>query len=167
MAAFSQQWCAWASPSGKYNSIPSTSDLSQFNKFGGFNIKADHQALIDGGHSPSQTSLYFHDTNFCFQAFTDFYQDFDPWLNLCYHSNFATAHESPGVHPEYLIAGAGHHYDSYGILDNLEESLLIRQAHFWEIKTVQKWLKRFPDWRLERTNHGTRFKIGDAKFWML
>jgi hypothetical protein len=47
--ARSQQWCTWAFPPGKYNAIPPTPDLSQFNKFGGFNIKADRLALIDGG----------------------------------------------------------------------------------------------------------------------
>jgi hypothetical protein len=47
--ARSQQWCTWAFPPGKYNSIPPTPDLSQFNKFGGFDIKADRLALIDGG----------------------------------------------------------------------------------------------------------------------
>jgi hypothetical protein len=39
-----------------------------------------------------------------------------------------------------LIAGGGHHWDSYGILDLAAEPQYIEQAHLWEIKTVQKWL---------------------------
>jgi hypothetical protein len=44
----SQQWCTWAFPPGKYNAIPKTPDLSQFNKYGAFNLKADRLAFIDG-----------------------------------------------------------------------------------------------------------------------
>jgi hypothetical protein len=46
-----------------------------------------------------------------------------------------------------LIAGAGHHWDSYGILDIGAEPLFIQQAHIWEIKTVKKWLRAFKDWK--------------------
>jgi len=71
----------------------------------------------------------------------------DPWLNLCYHSNKAPLRTTTDLHPEYLISGAGHHWDSYGILDVSSEPLFIQQAHLWEIRTVQKWLKTFPNWR--------------------
>ncbi|KAE8441112.1 hypothetical protein EG329_005854 [Mollisiaceae sp. DMI_Dod_QoI] len=118
---YTQQWCTWAFPPGKYNQIPSTPDLRAFNKYGSFNIKADRLAFIDGG--------------------------VDVWLDLCYHSNFAPLRESSDLNPEYLIAGAGHHWDSSGILDVSAEPLFIQQAHLWEIKTVQKWLKTFPDWQ--------------------
>lgn len=118
---YTQQWCTWAFPPGKYNVIPSTPDLSQFNKFGGFNIKADRLAFIDGS--------------------------VDPWLDLGYHSNSAPPRVSSDLNPEYLIAGAGHHWDSSGILNIGAEPLFIQQAHLWEIKTVQKWLKTFSDWK--------------------
>jgi hypothetical protein len=47
------------------------------------------------------------------------------------------------LHPEYLINGGGHHWDSSGILDIAAEPQFIQQAHLWEIKTVQKWLRSF------------------------
>jgi hypothetical protein len=71
----------------------------------------------------------------------------DVWLDLCYHSNSAPLRVSSDIHPEFLIAGAGHHWDSYGILNVAAEPLFIQQAHLWEIRTVQKWLKTFDDWK--------------------
>lgn len=118
---YTQQWCTWAFPNGKYNQIPSTPNLNAFNKYGSFNISADRLAFIDGG--------------------------VDVWLDLCYHSNFAPLRTSSDLHPEYLIAGGGHHWDSAGILDVAAEPIYIQQAHLWEIKTVQKWLRTFPDWK--------------------
>ncbi|CZR69609.1 related to serine protease [Phialocephala subalpina] len=118
---YTQQWCTWAFPPGKYNAIPSTPDLRAFNKYGSFNIKADRLAFIDGG--------------------------VDVWLDLCYHSHFAPLRTSSDLNPEYLIAGGGHHWDSAGILDVSAEPLYIQQAHLWEIKTVQKWLRTFPAWK--------------------
>jgi hypothetical protein len=76
----------------------------------------------------------------------------DPWLDLCYHSTEAPLRTSSDNNPEYLIAGAGHHWDSYGILDIDAEPLFIQQAHIWEIKTVKKWLRTFKDWKPHRTN---------------
>jgi hypothetical protein len=32
-------------------------------------------------------------------------------------------------------------------MDIPAEPLFIQQAHLWEIRTVQKWLKTFPDWK--------------------
>jgi hypothetical protein len=43
-----QQWCNWAFPPGKHNTIPSTPDLSAFTRYGGFDIQADRLAFIDG-----------------------------------------------------------------------------------------------------------------------
>lgn len=71
----------------------------------------------------------------------------DPWLNLCYHSEKAPLRTTSDMRAEYLIAGAGHHWDSYGILDISSEPLFIQQAHEWEIRTVQKWLKGFSTWK--------------------
>ncbi|KAF4635431.1 hypothetical protein G7Y89_g2660 [Cudoniella acicularis] len=118
---YTQEWCTWAFPPGKYNSIPATPDLERFNKYGAFNIQADRLAFIDGS--------------------------IDPWLDLCYHSTEAPLRITSDLHPEYLITGAGHHWDSYGILNVSAEPLFIQQAHLWEIKTVQKWLKTFPNWK--------------------
>lgn len=68
-------------------------------------------------------------------------QDTDVWLDLCYHSNNAPPRYSSNLRPEYLIAGGGHHWDSYGIRNISAEPQFIKQTHLWEIKTVQKWLK--------------------------
>lgn len=118
---YTQQWCEWAFPKGKFNSIPSTPNLNYYNHYGGFNFSADRLAFIDG--------------------------NIDVWLDVCYHSNDAPARYSTDLHPEYLIAGAGHHWDSYGILDLDAEPQFIEQAHLWEIRTVRKWLRSFKSWK--------------------
>ncbi|KAI1393617.1 peptidase S28 [Hypoxylon trugodes] len=120
--SYEQQWCTWAFPEGIYNAIPSSPNVGVYDDYGGFNFSADRLAFIDG--------------------------DQDVWNDLCYHSNFAPARTvSSDLHPEYLITGAGHHWDSYGILDVDAEPQFIREAHLWQIKTVKKWLKTFDDWK--------------------
>lgn len=71
----------------------------------------------------------------------------DPWLDLCYHSNNAPLRQWSDLHPELLIAGAGHHWDSYGIKDIAAEPQFIQQAHLWEIRTVKRWLAEFGSWK--------------------
>ncbi|TVY16508.1 putative extracellular serine carboxypeptidase [Lachnellula arida] len=114
---YTQQWCTWAFPRGKYNSIPSSPDLDRLNTYGAYNLSANRLALVDGG--------------------------IDPWLDICVHSKYAPARESTDLRPAYLIAGAGHHWDSYGILNVSAEPLFIQQTHLFEIKTVRKWLRAF------------------------
>ncbi|KAI9686127.1 MAG: hypothetical protein M1820_010679 [Bogoriella megaspora] len=114
-ADYTQQWCTWAFPPGEYNSIPSSPDTTQYTKYGGFNFSADRLAFIDG--------------------------DQDVWLDLCYHSNNASARYSSDLHPEHLISGGGHHWDSYGIKNVSAEPQFIQNAHYWEIRTVRKWLQ--------------------------
>lgn len=118
---YTQQWCEWAFPKGRFNSIPAQPDLSRYNHFGGFHLSADRLAFIDGAN--------------------------DVWLDVCYHSNDAPARTSSDLHPEYLIAGSGHHWDSYGIGDVSAEPQFIREAHLWEIRTVKKWLRGFEAWK--------------------
>ena len=66
----------------------------------------------------------------------------DVWLDLCYHSELAPSPRiSSDLHPEYLINGGGHHWDSYGILDVAAEPQFIREAHYWEIRTVKRTLR--------------------------
>ena len=115
---YTQQWCEWAFPAGKYNTLPPTPELEQYNKYGGWNLQAPHLALIDGA--------------------------VDVWLDLCYHSNLAPSPRiSSDKYPSYLIAGAGHHWDSYGIKNVSAEPAYIREAHYWEIRTVTKFID---DW---------------------
>lgn len=120
--AYTQQWCTWAFPPGQYNSIPSQPDVHQINKYGGYNVSQKRLAHIDG--------------------------DQDVWLDICYHSNLAPLRYTPNpqeadIHPQLLIAGAGHHWDSYGLgsLKNVSlEPQFIQNAHLWEIRTVRKWV---------------------------
>lgn len=72
------------------------------------------------------------------------------WKDLCYHSDLAPLRVSKGVedeilHPHLLIAGAGHHWDSYafGYKNISSEPQFIREAHLWEIRSVKKWLGMF------------------------
>lgn len=67
----------------------------------------------------------------------------DPWLDICVHAKYAPPRESTDLRPAYLIAGAGHHWDSYGILDVPAEPQFIQHTHLFEIRTVKKWLKAF------------------------
>lgn len=113
---YTQQWCTWAFPPGAHNSVPSSPELHYYNKYGGWNIKAENLALIDGST--------------------------DVWLDLCYHSDLAPSPRiSSDKYPSYLIAGAGHHWDSYGILDVEAEPAYIREAHEWEMRTVSRFLQ--------------------------
>lgn len=120
-ADYTQQWCTWGFPPGQHNSIPPSPELWRYNAFGGYNVTAPRLAHIDG--------------------------DQDVWLDLCYHSNLAPKRFSvdpveESLHPQLLIAGAGHHWDSAGILDVEAEPQFIRNAHLWEIRTVKKWLEQ-------------------------
>ncbi|GIZ47605.1 hypothetical protein CKM354_001069300 [Cercospora kikuchii] len=121
---YTQQWCDWAFPPGEHNRIPSTPDLRPYNKYGGYDVIADRLAHIDG--------------------------DQDVWLDLCFYSPDAgprrtTSAEDAYLHPQLLITGAGHHWDSYGIKNVSAEPQFIRAAHEWEIRVVKKWLQMFND----------------------
>lgn len=75
--------------------------------------------------------------------------DQDVWLDLYYHSNLAPLRYSTSLqeqhdHPQLLISGGGHHWDSnaLGSLKNITlEPQFIQQAHLWEIRTVQRWME--------------------------
>ncbi|KAI2612986.1 peptidase S28 [Hypoxylon fragiforme] len=121
--SYEQQWCAWAFAAGSSNAIPGSPNIDAYNSFGGFDLSADRLAFIDG--------------------------DQDVWNDLCYHSDFAPAPRAQGtdLRPEYLITGAGHHWDSYGVLDVEKEPQFIREAHRWEVRVVRKWLRGFEAWK--------------------
>lgn len=121
---YTQQWCTWAFPPGRYNTIPLIPDIDQINKYGGYNVIAPRLAHIDGSS--------------------------DVWTPLTYHSSSAgprlTINSTDSyLHPQLLINGAGHHWDSnslgYDLID--QEPDFIRQAHLWQIHIVQAWLKEF------------------------
>ncbi|KAJ4298995.1 hypothetical protein N0V90_004239 [Kalmusia sp. IMI 367209] len=119
--SYMQTWCDQAFPPGQYSSIPPTPNVHDINKYGGYDIQAPRLALIDG--------------------------EADVWVDLTFHS-----HEKPGIivssdkHPSYLIAGAGHHWDSSprtGVKSVLDEPDYIREAHEWEIRTVKRWVSEW------------------------
>ena len=117
---YTQQWCNWSFPPGQYNAIPPSPDLDRWNVYGGYNVSAPRLAHIDGSQ--------------------------DVWLDICYHSNDEPMMWTPDPvvaqqHPQLLIAGAGHHWDSYGILNVSAEPQFIRNAHLWEIRIVENWLR--------------------------
>ncbi|KAJ3571167.1 hypothetical protein NPX13_g5479 [Xylaria arbuscula] len=129
--SYEQQWCTWAFPKGAYNEVPSEPDVDLYNSFGDFNFTADRLAFIDG--------------------------DQDVWNGLCYHSPLAPARrQTSDLHPELFITGAGHHWDSSGILNVQGEPQFIREAHLWEIRTVKKWLREFGSWKSSRKSFKRR-----------
>ncbi|KAI0535231.1 extracelular serine carboxypeptidase-like protein [Xylaria digitata] len=127
--SYEQQWCKWAFPKGEYNKIPSSPNLDVYNSFGSFNFTAERLAFIDG--------------------------DQDVWNGLCYHSPMAPARrQTSDLRPELLITGAGHHWDSSGILNVEAEPQFIQEAHLWEVRTVKKWLRDFGTWKPGKISSG-------------
>ena len=113
---YTQQWCSWAFGSAV---PPNGPNLTYYEQYGGLNISAPRLAFIDGAQ--------------------------DVWNELCYHGSNATAAHNNLRYGEnqLLITGAGHHWDSYGILDVEAEPDFIRAAHEWEIRRVKTWLQEW------------------------
>ncbi len=65
-ANYTAQWCQWSFSPGQYNSIPATPDLSKWNSYGDFDLKAERLFFLDGSN--------------------------DPWRNLCKHSKIPKLH---------------------------------------------------------------------------
>ena len=89
--------------SGKHNSIPATPNLTEYNNYGDVNFGADRLVFIDG--------------------------NVDVRLDVWYRSNDAPSRQSSDLRPEYLMAGGGHDWDSYDILDVSAEPQSTREAH--------------------------------------
>ncbi|KAI8946631.1 peptidase S28 [Xylaria longipes] len=115
-ATYTQQWCNWAFPKGKYHSIPASPDLAKWNVYGDFNFKADRLLFMDGSA--------------------------DPWKDLCYHSDLAPP-RTGFEQPQHLINGAGHVWDLRTLDDINGEPQFVRAATKLEIRTVASWLKEF------------------------
>ena len=117
---YTQQWCTWSFGDG----VPSTGpNVTAYDEYGGFNISAPRLAFIDGSS--------------------------DVWNELCYHGTNATAAHNNLRYGEnqLLINGAGHHWDSAGILNITAEPDFIREAHEWELRKVHSWLQEWDDTR--------------------
>lgn len=111
-------------PPGEYNSIPSTPDLEQINKYGGWSVKQKRLAHVDG--------------------------DQDVWNGLCYHAVEAgprrTATENNAINnPQMWITGGGHHWETLGICNIEGEPQFIRNTHLWQIRIVKQWLKEWQE----------------------
>ncbi len=137
--SYTQQWCDWAFAPGQYNAISSTPNLWRTNKYGGYNVSQKRLAHIDG--------------------------DQDVWLDVCYHSNLAPLRYSTSLqeetdHPQLLISGGGHHWDSnaLGSVKNITlEPQFIQNVHLWEIRTVERWMRECTSC----TIHSTRWPHAD------
>lgn len=129
---YTQEWCNWAFPKGKfnsmssstllivkgkYNSIPSTPDLERWNVYGDFNFTANRLLFVDGSA--------------------------DPWKDLCYHSDLAPQRYWSDEQPEHLINGAGHVWDLRTLTDVSTEPQFMRETTYLELRTVESWLKEF------------------------
>ncbi|KAI1118069.1 peptidase S28 [Nemania sp. NC0429] len=114
---YTQQWCNWAFPKGKYHSIPSSPDLDRWNGYGDFGFYADRLLFVDGSA--------------------------DPWKDLCYHSDLAPARTSWDAQQQHLINGAGHVWDLRALEDIEAEPQFIRATTKLEIRTVEVWLQEF------------------------
>ncbi|KAI1195003.1 peptidase S28 [Nemania serpens] len=114
---YTQQWCNWAFPRGKHNSIPPSPDLEKWNVYGDFNFRAERLLFVDGSA--------------------------DVWKDLCYHSDLAPARTSWDTQPQHLINGAGHVWDLRTLEDIETEPQYVRAATKLEIRTVETWLKAF------------------------
>ncbi|KAI0536188.1 peptidase S28 [Xylaria digitata] len=115
-STYTQEWCNWAFPKGKYNSIPASPDFSKWNGYGDFDFKADRLLFVDGSA--------------------------DPWKGLCYHSDLAPP-RNWDAQPQHLINGAGHVWDLRTLDDVDAEPQFVRAATKLEIRTVGAWLKEF------------------------
>ncbi|KAI0467796.1 peptidase S28 [Xylaria cf. heliscus] len=116
-AEYTQQWCNWAFPKGKYNSIPPTPNHAKWNVYGDFNFKADRLLFVDGSA--------------------------DAWGHLTYHSDIAPPRTSWDTQPEHLINGAGHVWDIHTLENIDDEPQFMREAAKLEIRMVATWLKEF------------------------
>ncbi|KAH9883670.1 peptidase S28 [Xylariomycetidae sp. FL2044] len=114
---YTQEWCNWAFPPGKYNTIPETPDLERWNVYGDFNFTAERLLFVDGSA--------------------------DPWKDLCYHSDLAPARYWDDPQPQHLINGVGHVQDLRTLDDVASEPQFVRAATELELRTVDAWLRAF------------------------
>ncbi|KAK7026334.1 putative serine protease EDA2 [Favolaschia claudopus] len=117
---YSEQWCQWAFPPGKFNKIPASPMLERWNKFGALRIQADRLAQVDGG--------------------------IDPWQYACVHSPDGFPRRDTLLRPYYKIEQGGHHWDENGLLNISAEPGFIQAIHKYEITFVKSWLADFPAW---------------------
>lgn len=107
--------------------------MTWYNRYGDFNISAPRLVLIDGAS--------------------------DVWVDVCYHGHNASASGIRYGEQQMLITGAGHHWDSYGILDLEAEPDFIRAAHEWELRHVGKWLAEWDETKGNKTRKGKRDEL--------
>ncbi|KAH8829049.1 extracelular serine carboxypeptidase-like protein [Flagelloscypha sp. PMI_526] len=121
--AYTQRRCNWSFLPGQYNTIfsPDGPRSDRWNKFGGLALEADRLMQVDGS--------------------------WDPWEYLCEHSpENPHPRKSTPLKPTYEIPGAGHVWDSRGLLDISLEPQFIQDVHYFELAAVKVWLDNFEEW---------------------
>ncbi|EUC47090.1 hypothetical protein COCMIDRAFT_35385 [Bipolaris oryzae ATCC 44560] len=115
---YNQGWCNESFPPGTYTRIPPLPEIEYNNVYGASNMRVKNLAFIDGAA--------------------------DVWLDQCYHSTLLDGvRVSSDDHPSYLIVDGGHVWDGEGIGDVDKEPQFMREAHLWEMRTVERFLERW------------------------
>ncbi|OCH94429.1 peptidase S28 [Obba rivulosa] len=114
---YSSLICKLAYPPGQFFQVPATPNITDVNKYGGYNIAADRLAIIDG--------------------------QWDPWRGDCPHSPAAKPRPDTTIRPFKLLSEAIHHYDENGLSNHTAEPPVIQTIHAQEVEFVKAWLAEF------------------------
>lgn len=109
--------CQQAFLPGQYFTVPAQPNITDVNRFGGYNIAADQLAIIDG--------------------------QVDPWRPCTAHAYEAPPRLDTITRPFKLIPNAVHHWDENGLANISLEPPEIRAIHEQEVAFVGAWLKAF------------------------
>lgn len=134
---YTQQWCTWAFPPGKYNKIPATPDLERYNVYGGSNISADRLALVGGEQD------VFRDVGF---------------FAVDQGERYSLTVEDAYLHPQMLIESGGHVWDFVAlnegdVWEKDKEPQFIREVHLWELRVMGKWMEM---WKERKGSWGSK-----------
>ncbi|KAK4050336.1 hypothetical protein OIO90_005129 [Microbotryomycetes sp. JL221] len=116
---YTSKICRLAFQDGRINTIPARPNVTMINQFGGYNLKYDRLAFIDG--------------------------DEDPWLYATPHSPHAKRRRDTTNKPFKLIKGGVHHWDENGQSNSTQEPHRIQKIHEQEIDFVKEWLIQWRD----------------------
>ena len=105
-----------------------------------------HSPPLHSFHSRSQ--LHSSLTDSCSLIAADIFLYQTPHSPAAFPNNPGQPRYSSYLRPAYLINSGGHAWDAFAeTYDDIEkEPQFIREAHLWEIRTVQRWLKDFRHW---------------------
>ncbi|GAA5874419.1 hypothetical protein JCM8547_005394 [Rhodosporidiobolus lusitaniae] len=121
------QVCRKAFPAGELNRVPKEPNVTMINQYGGFRLREERLAYIDGSA--------------------------DPWLYATPHSPNAPHHgkrRDTLKRPFKLIPGGVHHWDENGFPPSQTEPPEIAHIHAEEVEFVKAWLREWKErgrWR--------------------